>query len=422
MSDVGGTAGSAGAPVESANVPRRAAIAFIFVTALLDVVALGIVIPVLPKLVQEFMGGDTVRAAEIYGLFGTVWALMQLLCSPTLGALSDRFGRRPIILLSNLGLGLDYVVMALAPSIGWLLFGRVLSGITAASFSTAGAYIADVTPPERRAAGFGLLGAAFGLGFVLGPAIGGVLGDVDPRLPFWVAGALSLANAVYGFFILPESLPPGPRTFSWRRANPLGAFSLLRSHPEVLGLAAVMILFYLAHESLPSTFVLYAHHRYGWDERIVGLTLAAVGICAMVVQGGLVRPVVARVGERRALLAGLVFGSAGFAIYGLAVTGPVFWIGVPVMSLWGLFGASAQSLMSRRVSATEQGQLQGALTGIRGITGVIGPGLFTQTFARAIDAGSRVQLPGAAFLLSAALLATAVAVAWRVTQPEPAAA
>jgi MFS transporter, DHA1 family, tetracycline resistance protein len=321
-----------------------------------------------------------------------------------------------VILLSNLGLGLDYVLMAMAPNLLWLFVGRVISGITAASVTTAGAYIADVTPPERRAAGFGLIGAAFGIGFVLGPALGGLLGAVDPRLPFWAAAILSLANAAYGFFILPESLPRAKRSpFAWRRANPVGALVLLRSQPMLIGLASVLFIHNLAHVVLPSTFVLYAIYRYGWDERMVGLTLAAVGACAVVVQGGLVRPVVARFGERATLLAGLGFGAAGFAVYGFAPTGLVFWMGIPLMTLWGLSGPAAQGLMTRRVQPGEQGQLQGAQSSLVGIAGLFGPGLFTWTFASFIGPLSGWELPGAPFLLAALLLACAMGVASQVT-------
>ncbi|MBI3839929.1 MAG: TCR/Tet family MFS transporter [Planctomycetia bacterium] len=402
----------------SPATPRRAALVFIFVTVVLDVLALGIIIPVLPKLVVDFLEGDTARAAGIYGLFGTVWALMQFFFSPVIGGLSDRYGRRPVVLLSNFGLGLDYILMALAPTVGWLFVGRVISGITGASFTTAGAYIADVTPPEKRAAGFGMLSAAFGLGFVLGPAVGGVLGGINPRLPFWGAAGFTLVNATYGLFVLPESLPRERRTnFSWKRANPVGALKLLRSHPELLGLAAVTSLFYLAHEVLPSTFVLYANYRYGWGERTVGLTLAGAGVCAMVVQGGFVQPVVTRFGERKAVLAGLMFGVAGFAIYGLATTGAVFLVGVPVMALWGFFGPAAQGMMTGHVSPFEQGQLQGALNGLRGISGLIGPSLFTLTFAAFIGSQRDWQLPGAPFLLASLLLAVALLLAWRITRP-----
>ncbi|HYC06261.1 MAG TPA: TCR/Tet family MFS transporter [Azospirillaceae bacterium] len=398
--------------------PRRAALLFILVTVALDVLAVGVIIPVLPKLVTDFMGGNEVSAAEMFGLFGFAWGLMQFVFSPLLGALSDRFGRRPVILLSNLGLGLDYVLMALAPTLGWLFVGRLISGITSASITTAFAYIADVTPPEKRAAGFGKVGAAFGFGFVLGPTLGGLLGDVDPRLPFWVAAGLSLANFAYGLLVLPESLPRERRSpFSWRRANPVGSLKLLRSHPELSGLAAVAALYYLAHEVLPSVFVLYGSHRYGWDVTTVGLTLGAVGVCSALVQGGLVRPAVARFGERPMLLFGLAFGAIGLAVYGLAPTAWLFWIGVPVMSLWGFAGPSAQALMSRHVPPQEQGQLQGALTAIRSFTGLGGPLLFTQSFATFADDDTGWQLPGAPFLLAGLLLVAALLLAARVTRP-----
>ena len=396
---------------------RRAALPFIFVTVLLDVLSFGIIIPVLPKLIERFMGGDTANAAEIYGLFGTAWALMQFIFSPLLGALSDRFGRRTVILLSNFGLGLDYIVMALAPTVNWLFLGRVISGITGASFSAASAYVADVTPPEKRAASYGLLGAAWGLGFILGPAIGGVLGAHDPRLPFWGASVLTLLNASYGIFVLPESLPPERRAaFNWRRANPVGALKLLRSHPELLGLAMVSGLYFLAHQVLPSVFVLYTGYRYGWDERAVGLTLAAVGICNVAVQGGLVKSIVARFGERRALLTGLLCGAVGFTIYGLARTPAMFWSGLPIFAFMGLYSPSAQGLMTSRVDPSAQGQLQGANSSIMGITGLIGPGLFTQTFAHFIGPQRDWHLPGAAFLLAALLLVIAFFLAWRATE------
>jgi DHA1 family tetracycline resistance protein-like MFS transporter len=405
----------------SPPAPRRAAIAFIFVTVLLDMLAIGIIIPVLPSLVLGFVGGDAKRTAEMLGLFGTVWALMQFFFSPVQGALSDRFGRRPVILLSNFGLGLDYIVMALAPNLAWLFVGRVLSGITAASVSTAFAYIADVTPPEKRAAGFGLVGAAFGVGFVLGPAIGGLLGGMDPRLPFWVAAGFSFANFLYGSFVLPESLKPENRArFEWKRANPVGAFALLRSHKSLLGLASVYFLGQLAHVVLPSTFVVYAIYRYGWDERTVGLTLAAVGICSFIVQGGIVRPTVKRLGERRTLMLGLGFGVIGFIWFGLAASGSEFWAAIPVMALWGLWSPALQGLMTRRVSASEQGRLQGANASLQGVAGLIGPALFTLSFAYAIDPGRGLHLPGVPFLIAGALLAAAGAVGWQVSRGEPA--
>ena len=394
----------------------RAAFVFIFITLVLDVLALGVVIPVLPKLIEHFLAGDTAAAARLVGVFAFAWALMQFLFSPVLGALSDRFGRRPVILISCFGLGLDYLLMALAPNLWWLFIGRVLSGITAASFSTAGAYVADVTPPEKRAASFGMLGAAWGIGFVIGPALGGVLGGIDTRLPFWVAGALTLMNALYGVFVLPESLPPEKRgKFSWARANPLGSLKLLRSHPELFGLASVNILYLLAHYVLPSTFVLYVSYRYGWSETVTGLTLAIVGVCNVIVQALLVRRVVPAIGERRAMLTGLLFGMAGFVIYAFAPVGWGFWLGIPVFALMGFFSPAAQSLMSQHVTPQEQGQLQGANSSLLGLTGMVGPVLFTQTFAAAISPGSGWHFPGAAFLLAAVLLLLAMAIAWRVT-------
>jgi DHA1 family tetracycline resistance protein-like MFS transporter len=383
---------------------------------LLDMLALGTIVPVLPKLVVTFLNGDTAAAAEIYGLFGTAWALMQFLCSPLLGALSDRFGRRPVVLISNLGLGLDYILMALAPSLWWLFVGRVVSGITAASVSTGFAYVADVTPPEARAARFGMLGVAFGAGFVLGPALGGLAGGIDPRLPFWIAAGLSLTNALYGLFVLPESLPRDRRApFEWRRANPLGSLALLRFHRELLGLASVNFLGQLAHAVLPSVTVLYMGYRYGWDERTVGLVMAGVGICSMVVQGALIGPVVRRFGERSVLTAGLLFGTVGFATYGVAATGTVFLIGVPLMALWGFANPAALGLMSRRVGPDEQGQVQGANGSIAGVANMIGPGLFTQVFAMAIRPESSWHLPGAPFGLAALMLLVAMVIAWRVT-------
>jgi MFS transporter, DHA1 family, tetracycline resistance protein len=393
---------------------RGAAVAFIFVTILLDMLALGLIMPILPKLVESFVDNDTARAARIFGLFGTAWALMQFLFSPILGSLSDRFGRRPVVLLSNFGLALDYVLMALAPSLIWLFVGRVISGVTSASVSTAFAYIADMTPPERRAAVFGKVGAAFGAGFILGPAIGGLLGGLDPRLPFWAAAGLSFANALYGLLILPESLPRDRRSpFRWKSANPIGALQLLRSDRILAGLSVVNFFAQLAHVVLPSTFVLYATYRYGWDATTVGLTLAMVGICAMAVQGLAIGPIVRWLGERRALMLGLVCGAAGFVIFGTASSGPISWLGIPVMALWGVSGAALQALNSQLVKPEQQGQLQGATSSVQSVSQLIGPFLFTLTFAYFIGAQAPLKLPGAPFLLAAALLLLALAVAIR---------
>lgn len=395
---------------------RPAAVVFILITVLLDVLSFGIIIPVLPVLVEQFTLGDTARAAEVYGLMGTAWAFMQFVCSPIQGALSDRFGRRPVVLLSNAGLGLDYIVMALAPDITWLFVGRVLSGMASSSFSTAGAYIADVTGVEQRAAAFGRMGVAFGLGFVLGPAVGGLLGAVDPRLPFWGAAGTSLLNACYGYFILPESLAPEKRrAFAWTRANPVGALVLLRSHGELFGLAMAAFLMNLAHVVLPSVTVLYLGYKFGWDSTAVGLTLAAVGISAMIVQGVLVGPVTRAYGEPRTVRAGLFCGALGFSIYALAPYGWVYCLGIPIMSFWGLAGPAMQSLMTRRVSHMEQGRLQGAIASLIGIAGLAGPSLFTQTFAYFIDPATGWHFPGAPFVLASCLLLLSMAIAWVAT-------
>jgi DHA1 family tetracycline resistance protein-like MFS transporter len=400
--------------VIEAPAPRRGAVIFIFVTILLDTLALGMIIPVLPKLVESFVDNDTASAARIFGLFGTAWAAMQFFFSPILGGLSDRFGRRPVVLLSNFGLALDYVLMALAPSLSWLFVGRVISGITSASISTSFAYIADITPPEQRAAVFGKVGAAFGAGFILGPALGGLLGGMDPRLPFWVAAGLSFANTLYGWLILPESLPRDRRSpFHWKKANPIGALHLLRSDRVLAGLSVANFFAQVGHVVLPSTFVLYATYRYGWDAATVGLTLAMVGICAMAVQGAAIGPIVKRFGERRALLLGLGCGAIGFLIFGAAPTGPLFWLGIPVMALWGVSGAAIQALMTRLVPPDQQGQLQGATSSVQSVSQLVGPFLFTLTFAWFIGASAPLKLPGAPFLLASALLLLALAIAAR---------
>ncbi len=400
--------------------PRHghAAFAFIFVTVLLDMVALGIVVPVLPKLIIYFESGKMSAAASKTGVFFFIYAAMQFLFAPMIGALSDRFGRRPVVLLSNFGLGCDYILMAVAPALSWLFIGRVISGITSASVPTASAYIADVTPEEKRAAKFGMLGAAFGLGFIIGPALGGVLGGFGLRYPFWAAAGLSLANAAYGFFILPESLPSERRAkFGLNKAHPIGSLKLLRSHPELFGLASAMFLHYVAHESLPSMFVLYTDYRYHWGARLTGLALAGVGICSTFVSAALISYAVKKLGSLRTAFTGLLFGIVGFATLGFAPNTAVFLIGSLFVSLWGLAGPSLQALMSQRVGPSEQGQLQGALASLFGIAGMIGPLVFTGIFAFAIAPSRAVQFPGVPYWLASALLLGSLALAWAVTRP-----
>jgi MFS transporter, DHA1 family, tetracycline resistance protein len=376
--------------------------------------ALGLIAPVLPRLVLNFLGGDAPGAAKMFGIFNTVFALMQFVFSPVLGVLSDRFGRRPVILLSNLGLGLDYVVMALAPTLGWLFLGRVISGITAASITTGTAYVADVVPPEKRAGAFGMIGAAFGVGFVLGPALGGLLGNADPRLPFWVAGGLSLANALYGYFVLPESLPLEKRQpFTLRRANPVGSLTLLRSHPELFQLATIQFVGYLAHEVF-NVWVLYTIFRYGWKEGTIGFSLALVGICSVVISAGMVPAIVARLGERRTLYIGQFFGAIGMVFAGLARTSLFFFLSIPVMMLWTISSPAAQGMMTRRVSESEQGELQGAISSLASLAWIFGPGIFTFTFAFFIDQTRGWNLPGAPWYLGGFLLFVAMAMATRI--------
>jgi DHA1 family tetracycline resistance protein-like MFS transporter len=398
---------------------RPAAVAFILVTVVLDVLAFGAVLPVLPNLIKSFRGGDFGLAAVTYGVFATAWSLMQFVFSPLLGVLSDRFGRRRVLLISLTGLGLDYLLMALAPSLTWLFIGRVISGITAASYSTASAYIADVTPPEQRAASFGYIGAAWGLGFVVGPALGGLLGHLDLRAPFWAAAALTLANALYGFFVLPESLPPEKRApFSWRRANPLGALLLIRGRHGLAGLFSMQVLRIVAHYSLPSVFVLYASYRYGWTPDGVGYTLAFVGVCTAIVQAGVIGPFVRRFGERAAALTGLACETVAYALYAFAPTGGLFLCAVPFGALGGLYYASAQSLLTQRVALSEQGELQGVNSSLMGLVGMVGPGLFTTAFAMGIaPSAGHAAVPGAAFYVAALLTTLAFLIALRVARP-----
>jgi DHA1 family tetracycline resistance protein-like MFS transporter len=394
---------------------RRAALVFIFITIVIDMLSFGIIIPVLPKLIVSFSGGDIQQASIMSGILATCWAFMQFAASPILGVLSDRFGRRPVILISNFGLAVDYVIMALAPSLGWLFVGRIASGATAANMVTAGAYIADVTPIDKRAAGFGIIGAAFGIGFILGPALGGMLGDIGLRVPFWVAAGLTLANALYGLFVLPESLPPEKRstTLVWRRANPLGSLKLLRSHHELFGLAAVNLISYTAHQAF-GIWVLYTIYRYNWSTATNGLSLALVGAVSIVVSMVLVRHSVARFGERPTLLLGLAFGAAGFLAFGLSVHVALFWGGIVLCSLWGLMGPASQSIMSQCVKPTEQGALQGAINSIRGLATLIGPLPFAFVFATFIS--PQHLLPGAPWLLASMLLFIALVLAAWVTR------
>lgn len=389
---------------------------FIFAAAVINAVSFGIMIPVLPNLIKEFTGGDTAAASEWNVVFAAVWGVMQLFCGPILGMLSDRYGRRPIMLISLGGLAIDFLFMALAPSLMWLFVGRVINGLTAASFSTANAYVADVTPPAKRAKAYGWMGSAFSFGFLVGPALGGFLGDIDLRLPFFVAAGLTTINWLYGFFILPESLPPEKRVakFDWKRANPVGSLSFLRSHNDLVGLASVGFLFQLAHTVLPAIFVLYTGYRYGWTPGFMGLTMMGTGLAGVIVSTLLVGPVVARIGERGALLLGAAAGATGFAIYGMANTGWAYMIGIPVFALMNFLMPGLQGLMTRRVEPSGQGQLQGANQALQGIASVIGPVIFGMTFAWSIRHDGVMHQPGLAIYLASGLLVCAFLLSLKV--------
>jgi DHA1 family tetracycline resistance protein-like MFS transporter len=388
---------------------RRPALGFVFVTLVLDILGIGLIIPITPRLVESFQGTGVADASKTYGMLVALYSLMQFVGAPILGSLSDRFGRRPVILLSLLGSGLDYFLLAFAPSLGWFFVGRIISGLTGANFAAANAYIADITPPEKRAANFGLIGAAFGLGFILGPAVGGVLGDVGLRVPFLVAGVMTLLNTLYGWFVLPESLAPeNRRAFSWGRSNPIGALLHLKKHPMVLGLAGTYFLLYFAHQVLPSTWVLYTSYRYHWTVSQTGVSLAIVGLMAAIVQGGLTRIIVGRIGERKAAIIGLAVGALAYAGYGLATEGWMIYAILVFGSLGGITGPSVQALISRNVGADEQGGVQGSLASLSSISGILGPPVAAALFARFVGSA-----PGAAFFFSAALTVLALLLAVR---------
>lgn len=381
---------------------RRAfqpALAFIFVTAVLDIMAMGLVIPVLPALIEEFAGSNA--AAGLWnGVMVALWAAMQFIFSPIIGSLSDRYGRRPTILISTAGLAADWVLMALAPNLWWLAVGRIIGGITSSSFTAVFAYMADITEPEKRARAYGLIGAAFSAGFVAGPALGGVLGELGPRVPFWAAAGMSTLAFLYGLIVLPESLPKDRRMpFSWKRANPFGALKLLQSHPELSGLAIVNFLLYFAHHVFSAVFVLYAAARYGWGALEVGVLLALVGALDMIVQGVLVGPAVKRFGDRKVMVFGLTFGAIGITCMGLAPSGLLFTLAMFPNALWGLAMPTLQSLMTRRVSEREQGQLQGANNSVASIAGVASPLFFGWVYEM-----SAREAPGLSFLIAAAVL------------------
>lgn len=417
---------------------RKAGLGFIVGTLFLDILGIGLVVPILPRLVESFVGNDTTQGAFFVGALAASYSLMQFIFSPIMGSLSDRFGRRPVLLLSLFGSGFDYLLLAFAPSLAWFFLGRVVAGLCGASIGTAAAYIADVSPPEKRAQNFGLIGMSFGLGFVAGPLLSAFLGTLDLtlpgplasltgvtvlsglRVPFLVAAGLSFANAMYGLFVVPESLPEDRRrAFSWARANPIGTLGALSKYTVVRGLALTLFLVGFAQRCLESTWVLYTEHRFGWDIKATGISLGVVGITAAVVQGGLVRRVIPRLGEQRSLTLGILVTTIAFVLYGLASQGWMLYVVIVIGSLGAIAGPATQGLMSRAVPSNEQGMLQGGMSSVTSLTNILGPLLATNLFGFFISERAPVKVPGAAFFAGAVLLVLGLLNARRTFAQKP---
>ena len=399
---------------------RPPALGFIFITILIDVIGLGIIIPVVPKLIQQLTGEGLSRASIYSGWLTFAYASAQFCFAPVVGGLSDKLGRRPVLLAALLGLGLDYVFLSFAPTLAWLFVGRVIAGITGASFTTATAYIADISTPEKRAQNFGLVGAAFGIGFIIGPAIGGLLAGFGARVPFMVAAGLSLCNFLYGFFVLPESLASNKRRpFQWRRANPVASLLRLGRYPTTLGLVAALVLLYLAGSATQSVWTFYTMLKFGWTERLVGISLGVVGLCTGLVQGGLVRVAIPKLGAARAIVIGLLCYTVGFVLFAFASQGWLMLAFIAPYCLGGIAGPALQSTISSQVPATEQGELQGALTSLISVTGVVGPLMMSYLFGEFTRRGGPAYFPGAPFLLGAVLALGSVGLAVRSLRKHP---
>ena len=396
--------------------------AFILVTLFIDILGIGIIVPILPVLIREFLGGNNVQAAVYYGVIISTYATMQFLCAPVLGALSDRYGRRPVILVSLFGLGIDYLIQGWAPSIGWLFLGRIIAGIMGASITTANAYIADVSTPQTRAQNFGFVGAAFGLGFIFGPVLGGLLGAISLRLPFFVAAGLALVNWLYGFFVLPESLAPEHRsTVSWRKMNPLASLRRLGTYPLVAGLAVAFLFATMAQRGLENVWILYTGFRYGWDLLTNGLTLGLVGVMAVLVQGLLIKPIVARIGERRSITLGLTVSTLAFLAYGLASQGWMVSVIIVFGALAGVALPTIQGLVAGTVLPSEQGKIHAAFTSLTSLTAIFSPLIFTAgLFSFFTSAAAPVILPGAPFFLGSLLFLVSLGLLVRLFRRLPA--
>ena len=384
---------------------RPAALSFIFITLLIDVIGLAIIIPVLPRLIEKLIDGNISEASKISGLLLVAYAVMQFLFSPLIGNLSDKYGRRPVLLLSLLGFGLDYIFMAFAPTIAWLFIGRIIAGITGASFTTASAYIADVSTPEKRSQNFGMIGVAFGLGFIIGPVIGGVLGKIDTHYPFYAAAALALLNAAYGYFILPESLAKeNRRPLDLKRCNPLGSLLQLKKYPKVIGLAVCLFVVYFAGHAVQSVWTFYTMQKFRWDEDLVGYSLGFVGICIAIVQGGVIRVAIPKLGEQRSIWIGLLLYSVGMLLFGLANQGWMMFVFMIPYALGGIAGPALQGVMTHEVPANEQGELQGGLTSLMSLSSIFGPWFMTYVFYYFTSPKAPVYLPGAPYFIAAVLM------------------
>jgi len=387
------------------TVKRNAALGFIFITILVDVIGLGIIIPVVPKLIEKLTGEGISEASRYGGWLVFCFAIMQFLFSPILGGLSDRFGRRPVLLLSLLGLGLDYILHAYAPTITWLFVGRLIAGVMGASFTTATAYIADISTPEKRAQNFGLIGAAFGLGFIIGPVIGGLSAKWGPSMPFLLAASLTFLNLLYGYFVLPESLlKENRRKFEWKRANPIGSLAHLKKYPVVSGLIASLVLIYIASHAVQSNWSYFTMYKFNWNEEMVGYSLAVVGVLVSIVQGFLIRVINPKLGQNKSIYLGLLLYAIGLILFGLAWKDWMMFAFLIPYCLGGIAGPAIQGLISNQVPATEQGELQGALTSLISLTSIIGPLVMNNLFAYATAKDSLFFLPGAPFFLAALLI------------------
>lgn len=383
---------------------KRPAIGFIFATVLIDVTGLGIIIPVMPSLIQGLQGGTLSDAAQAGGVLYGSYAIMQFFCAPIIGGLSDQFGRRPVLLASLFGFGIDYLFLAFAPTLGWLFIGRCIAGVMGASFSSANAYIGDISTPENRAQNFGLMGAAFGLGFIVGPALGGWLGSYGPRIPFIAAACLALVNWLYGFFILPESLrPENRRPFTWKRANPVGTLSSLFKYPVVRGLFIALAFIYIASHAAQTNWAYYTKEKFDWDTKQIGISLAVVGVVFAIVMGGLIRFIIPKLGQQRSIYTGLMLYSLGFLLYAFATEGWMMYAITIVYCLGGIAGPALQGIMSGIVSPNQQGELQGGFTSMMSATSIIGPILMSSIFHYFTKSHDAYYFPGAAMVLGAIL-------------------